>query len=375
MPRWLSEGISVYEERQANPAWGEHANPRYREMLLGKDFNPISKLSGAFLTPKSALHLQFAYYESSLVVQFLVEHFGREKLVAILRELAQGREVDEALAKHTFPMPKLEEQFASFARKHAEAIGPGVDWERPTPERLARSSSGRTRGNRGAAEEEVSEGAWKVWSELRPTNYWVMLRRAENLADEKNWSEALPILRRLVEMYPDSTGASSPYHTLAMAHRELGDTNSERQVLIRFTQQDDQAPDAYVRLMELGSQSADWGLVLTNAERYLAVNPLVPATYRFLAQAGEATGKAPRAIEAYNALLQLDPANPGEVHFHLARLLYQQGDPAARRHVLQALEEAPRYRDALKLLRIMRQGSSESPQTSSSVSSMSDPET
>jgi hypothetical protein len=37
MPRWLSEGISVYEELQANPSWGQTMNPRYREMVLGED--------------------------------------------------------------------------------------------------------------------------------------------------------------------------------------------------------------------------------------------------------------------------------------------------------------------------------------------------
>ena len=28
MPRWLSEGISVYEERQVDPAWGMKIDPR-----------------------------------------------------------------------------------------------------------------------------------------------------------------------------------------------------------------------------------------------------------------------------------------------------------------------------------------------------------
>ena len=46
MPRWLSEGISVYEERQANPTWGQTMTPRYREMVLGDDFVPIGGLSG-----------------------------------------------------------------------------------------------------------------------------------------------------------------------------------------------------------------------------------------------------------------------------------------------------------------------------------------
>ncbi len=61
MPRWLSEGISVYEEGQRDPAWATAMNPRYREMLLGEDFTPLSELSSAFLRPKSALHVQFAY--------------------------------------------------------------------------------------------------------------------------------------------------------------------------------------------------------------------------------------------------------------------------------------------------------------------------
>ncbi|HWI59229.1 MAG TPA: hypothetical protein VNZ22_18525, partial [Bacillota bacterium] len=163
------------------------------------------------------------------------------------------------------------------------------------------------------------------------------------------------LYQQLVQLYPNATGAESPYRRLALAHRELGETNAERQVLTRFAEKDDQAPDAYLRLMELASETADWSTVLTNAQRYLAVNPLVPAPYRFLAKASEVIGDAPAAIEAYQVLLQLDSPNPAEVHFRLATLLHRERDPQARRHVLEALEEAPRFREALLLLRQMRQ--------------------
>jgi hypothetical protein len=49
-------------------------------------------------------------------------------------------------------------------------------------------------------------------------------------------------------------------------------------------------------------------------------------------------------------LLELDPPDLAETHFRLAQLLHRVGDPWARRHVLQALEEAPRYPAALQLL-------------------------
>jgi tetratricopeptide (TPR) repeat protein len=103
--------------------------------------------------------------------------------------------------------------------------------------------------------------------------------------------------------------------------------------------------------MELGEAAGDWGTVAENAERFLSVNPLVPAPHRYLARASEELGRRDTARRSYEKLLQLDPPDPANVHFRVARLLAAGGDTVpARRHVLQALEEAPRYRDALRLL-------------------------
>jgi tetratricopeptide (TPR) repeat protein len=180
-----------------------------------------------------------------------------------------------------------------------------------------------------------------------------MTRQADRLLEEKKWSEAKPVLQVLVKLYPDSTGPDSAYRKLATACRALGETNAETQILTRFADQDDEATDAYLRLMDLGATAQDWAAVQRYARRYLAVDPLVAPPYRFLAQASEAAGRIPGAIAAYQALLRLDPPNPAEVHFRLARLLHQNRDPAARLHLLQALEDAPRYREALRLLRQM----------------------
>jgi tetratricopeptide (TPR) repeat protein len=335
MPRWLSEGISVYEERQANPAWGERLIPRYREMILGGELTPVSKLSAAFLTPKSGVHLQFAYYESSLVVQFLAEQFGFEKLAAILGDLGNGTTINKAIDNHTAPMAKIEKNFAAFAKQTAEQMAPGLDWEKPSLETQLPSAG---------------ENAWTIWAAARPKNFWVMTRKAQNLMEDKEWSKAKTVLEQLVELYPGFTGPDSAYRMLAAAHRALGETNEERQVLGRFAERDSDATDAYQRLMDLAAEAQDWPAVVQNARRYLAVNPLVVPPYRLLAQASEQTGETQAAISAYRSLLQLDPPNPAEVHFKLARQLQRAGDSSAKQHVLQALEEAPRYRDALRLL-------------------------
>jgi tetratricopeptide (TPR) repeat protein len=344
MPRWLSEGISVYEELQANPTWGQAMSPKYREMVLGDDLAPVGKLSAAFLTPKTDMHLQFAYYESSLVVEFLVERFGLDSLKKVLRDLATGMEINEAIAKHTAPLEKIEKDFTAFARERAQKLGSGLDWEKP--QLLASARPSRRRPSQGTPPVIVDD----LWAAEHTNNFYALRHQATKFIREKKWEEAKKPLKRLIELYPEQTGSDSAYALLAEAHRGLNETNQERQVLTRLAGQEADALDAYLRLMELSSAAQDWAATALNAERYVAVNPLVPQPYRYMARASEALDKRPAAIAAYSTLLRLDPPDPAEVHFRLARLLHEAGNPAAKRHVLQALEEAPRFREAHGLL-------------------------
>ncbi len=102
---------------------------------------------------------------------------------------------------------------------------------------------------------------------------------------------------------------------------------------------------------------------MRNAERYLGVNPLVAPPWRYLAQASGELGNTPAAIAAWRTLLQLDAPDPAGAHFQLAQLLRKNGETAeARSQTLLALEEAPRFREALKvLLELNRAGSEGTP--------------
>jgi hypothetical protein len=121
--------------------------------------------------------------------------------------------------------------------------------------------------------------------------------------------------------------------------------------LKKWAEVDDEATDCYMRLIELAAEAKDWPTVARNCERYLAVNPLVAPPYRYLAQAAAATDDDSTAVVAWRTLLQLDVPERADGHYNLAQLLHKRGDDGeARRHVLLALEETPRYRAALRLL-------------------------
>jgi len=332
MPRWLSEGISVYEERQARGNWGEQMKPRYRAMILGEDLTPVSQLSAAFLKPKSPAHLGFAYYESSLVVEWLVEHWGLEKVKALLADLAQGVEINTALANRFSPIEKLDADFSAHAIELAKNTGPKLDWTPP---------------GRGdfANEKQLSNFITK-----NPDNFTALTEEAKQLIEEKKWTAAKVPLQKLIDLYPDQHNTDSAYAMLAEVHRMLKEHDQEIAMLNKLIELNSDAVDAFERLMQIDAEHQDWPGVLANAARYSAVNPLSPIPHQFAADAHEKLGEKLGAIAEYRTLLQIGPSDPAEIHYRLARLLHSVGDAAAKREVLLALEDAPRFRAALQLL-------------------------
>ncbi|HEX8295195.1 MAG TPA: tetratricopeptide repeat protein [Chthoniobacteraceae bacterium] len=331
MPRWLSEGISVYEERLARGSWGEQMKPRYRAMILGADLTPISQLSAAFLKPKTPAHIGFAYYESSLAVEWLMERWGVEKMKRLLADLARGVEINAALASNFAPIEKLDAEFATHAQTLAKNTGPKLDWTPPPAEVLAK-------------------GVDDAWIEKNPENFVALTERARQLIEQRKWKEAKAPLQKLIALYPNQHEPDSAYALLAQVHRELKETEAELEILKRLAQLAANATGAYQRLIEISAERGDWAKTLEFVEQYQAVNPLRPEVHRQEAEALEATGNKPAAIAAYRTLLQLNPPEPAKAHLRLAQLLHATGDSAARRHVLLALEEAPRYRAAHELL-------------------------
>jgi tetratricopeptide (TPR) repeat protein len=333
MPRWLSEGISVYEERQVNPSWGASMNPQFREFILYGEMTPVSQLSSAFLAPKTPVHLQFAYFESSLVVEYLVERFGMDKLRALLVDLGDGKDINEALVVHTEPLNRLDADFAAFARKRAETLAIEARWDKPE------------------LPPDADADSLAAWVTQHPDSVPGLKQLAAQQVRDRKFERVIETAKHLREIFPNDVQPNNAYALLAAAHRGLGDFDAEREALEELASRNDSAVDVYLRLMEIAESKQDWEAVAKNAHRMLAVNPLVAAPHRYLAKAAEQLNRRDEAIRANKALLTFDTTDIAETHFRLAKLLRDETKTdAARRHALMALEEAPRYLAAHKLL-------------------------
>ncbi len=329
MPRWLSEGISVYEERQKQPAWGQVLTPKYRDMILGGDLKKVGELSSAFMNPKKPIDLQFAYFQSSLVVQFLVEKYGFETLRNVLTDLATGASMNAVLGKRAEPLPDLEKNFLQFAQNKARDFGRDFDWRKPKLDGNGNTDLGLLKGS--------------------TTNFWLLMTQASRALEEKRWSECTNIATKLIEKIPQQRGHGSAYSILAEATRRIGVTNQEINVLEKWMDIDGEALEAAQRLLELSAAEAAWPRAVKAGETALAINPLVERPYGFLSSAYRETGRKEDAINALRTELVLNAPDAAGVHFQIAGLLSPE-DPEAKREVIKALEEAPRFLEAHRLL-------------------------
>jgi len=326
MPRWLSEGISVYEETQENAAWGQPMTIAWHQRITGGGLRPIDTMSAAFLDAQSPEDTQFAYFQSYLVVRHLIETHGFERLRGLLVALGDGEEANVALARLYGPLDALDRGFQAWTADEAARFAGGLDLAEP------------------------SGIAAQLLAALQPASYPTTMERSRTAMLAGEWTRARSQLEEITARGVYFPGEDTPHRLLARCCRELGDTAAEEAALRAIVAREADALDSVVRLHELARARADHPAVVDTASRWIAIQPLAETPWRSLLAAHEAAADARAATHAGRVLLALQPPDRAAIHHRIARQLRDLDPDAARTHVLRALEEAPRFRDALALL-------------------------
>jgi hypothetical protein len=95
LPRWLDEGVSQWVTGGIAEILTDGRRPALRDAALAGRLVPLDDLSGGFPEDRNGLIL--AYEESRSFVEFIVEQYGTPRLLQILKELKNGRTVNDAL--------------------------------------------------------------------------------------------------------------------------------------------------------------------------------------------------------------------------------------------------------------------------------------
>lgn len=338
IPRWLSEGISVYEERRINPLWGQRMSPGFRERVRQDQVTPVDQLSGAFLNADSGEAMSFAYYQSSMVVEHLIERHGLPAMNAVLTDLKLGLNINDALDRHCGGLESLQQSFSESLQTLADEYAPDAIFD---AESLA------------AAEPSGLDEILRFCAE-NPGHIPALAQLAALLQGAGKQNEAIAILEQMIKVFPEDESSTSARTQLAAIRREQGETAEEMRLLAEQLQYSGDDLGSALRLQELRQAAEEWDEVVALGRRIHAIDPFRTAAIERWADAAERSNAVDSGKQALLTLTQLQPDREVRLLYRLAELLRQEQPQEARRFVLLALERAPRFREAHRLLLELR---------------------
>jgi tetratricopeptide (TPR) repeat protein len=103
VPRWLTEGLSVYEESAKNPSWERGMVRELLDAYHNNDIVPVRLLNRVFRTGR----ILFGYYQGGLIVEYLAEHHGFDKVVSMLKAYGEDKSTT-AIFQDTFGLTTRE---------------------------------------------------------------------------------------------------------------------------------------------------------------------------------------------------------------------------------------------------------------------------
>ena len=328
VPRWLTEGISVYEEAKARPEWGRDMEVPFAAALEQGKALQLTDLNAGFTSPET---IALAYFQASLLVDHIVKTYGDEKLQTLVRSYGEGLEGDAALTKTLGA--SMEQLQASFDKAVDARFGPLQAALRPV--------KGVDVGDPSALQSAVA---------AHPQSYPVQLAYGRALAAAKDKAAFVP-LERAASLVPMATGEASPHALMAQLAEQLGDEPRALQEYQNLLAHDHTMVEPARKLAALAEKLGKPEVAEVAYERIVALDPSDASAHTGLGRLALKKNQADLAVREFRAVLALGPADRASAHCDLGEALLAKGLPAeAKREALAALEIAPTFERAQELL-------------------------
>ena len=332
VPRWLTEGISEYEEQRARPAWGRPMQVQFAEAMDRGEVVPLADLNAAFSDPQ---RITLAYYQASLVVEHLLSAHGAEALGRLLRAYGEGRDTDTAIRESLgVPVAALQETFTDFVEKRFAPLRAAL----AAPEDADLTAQTSLQAVRAVAAEH-------------PGSYPVQMALAEVLQDAGDRDGAMRAYEAADALAPVTTGAESPLAVVADLALEAGDRPRAVAALERLLARDGDNVEAARRLAGLLDDPPDLPRHLRAQARVAELDPFDAAAHSALGRGALIDGDLETAARWFRVALAAGTNDPVSAHTDLAEAYWRSGAHVdARGQTLAALELAPTYPRAQDLL-------------------------
>ena len=311
VPRWFTEGLAVHEETQVSPEWGDRVSPDILAAIREKKLLPVAKLDRGFIFPEYPAQVVVSYFEAGSICDYIQSKWGEGKLLDMVHSYAQRKTTLEVIQADLGVSPdEFDKQYLQWVNDRYGKMAANLD-------------------------------AWQ--------KAMVKLVQA---SEQKQYDAVIQQGEVIRSMYPEYIGDANVYQFLASADLAQGDKKPAAEVLTHYEKMGGEDPSI---LKKLASLEEELGQPKEAAATLDRINYIYPVhdeeLHRHLGDLWFAQSNYPGAIREYSAVVALNPLDKAGAHFKLAQAYYASGQKdKAEESVLAALEAAPGYRPAQKLL-------------------------
>ncbi len=310
VPRWFSEGVSVFEEWRYGPVKGVKIPINVLLAISQDKFLPITELDGGFIRPSYNNQVIVSYMQAGLICQYINDRYGFDNINKMLEHFKQGVDTGQSIRNALGVNP------AAFDIEFNKYI-----------------------------DKQFGTLLWRLeeWKEL--------IDLAKKQFTDSNWYQVIETTRKAIGIFPDYVESDSPYLMQARAYGMVEDQSNELNILMKFWQKGGYTPEALKILANRLYQKDRRLEAIAVLDAINFVAPFDVDLHNTLGDWYLQADLAQAALTEYEIVLAMNPHDLAETHYRIARANQGLNKPdEAHSHLLTALEIAPHYRPAQKML-------------------------
>jgi tetratricopeptide (TPR) repeat protein len=331
VPRWLTEGISVYEETRAKPAWGRDMEVPFALALERGQVLKVHDLNSGFTRPDT---IALAYYQASLLVDHIVATHGEAALRRLVRSYGDGLEGEEAIKKTLgVTFDQLQASFDSMLASRFGSVRAALrDQAKGPPDRSGDLT------------------ALRLAASASPGSFQAQLAFGAALAAQGDRAAFEP-LEQAASLVPMAIGENSPHALMGRLAEQLGDAPRAIREYRALLAHDHTAIEPARRLAALAAKTQNEEALSLANDRIVELDPFDAEAHTGLGRLAMQRKDAATAVREFKVALAVGPADRAAAHCDLGESYLLAGRPAdAKREALAALEIAPSFERAQDLL-------------------------
>jgi cellulose synthase operon protein C len=335
IPRWYSEGLSVFEEHKAEPGWGDNLSPAFVKAYKEGKLLKASELNAGIMRPQTPEQIGLSYYQAALVCEMIEEKYGFEKIRESLLLFAENKPTEEVFSRTLgLTAAQMDSEYARYLDSRIRSVAA-----------VFNPVEGSARADR------ADKGVLAQMLEKNPDDFYSNLNMGVLLRKQKLNAEAERFLKKAQTVFPQYVEPGNPYQLLGEIYTELKREDEALAQYIAWSRMDGNAKEPLLRAAELYRARKDWASAIRMLRLSVYIDPYDRDVQKKLGDAAMEARDWPAAITAYRVLAGSKDPDPARAHYDFAQALMAAGETQeAKRETLRALEIAPTFTKAQQLL-------------------------